>query len=128
MENTTEKLNAANREIRHLQEMVSTLRMELEKLHHEKDLCAQRAATEAKIENQHLKDTIAALRSELEKLRFESDEQAARATHSSHDEINQLRATITVLRDELETLHHRNAKEGRTTSTGNTTMDPHHAR
>jgi len=107
MESTSEQLNTANREIRHLQEMITALRLELEAMRLEKDHAVQQAVTEAHNESQQLRATIDALRGELEKRRFDGREQLQRAQADARGEIDQLQSTINALRCELEDLHHR---------------------
>jgi chromosome segregation ATPase len=107
MEATTDQSSIANREFRHLQEMIAALRMELETLRLEKDRAVQQALADAHNESQQLRATIDALREELEKLRFDGREQVQRAQADARNEITQLKATVTALRRELEDLHHR---------------------
>jgi chromosome segregation ATPase len=119
MEATTEQRSIANRELRHLQEMIAALRMELETMRLEKDHAVQQAVTNAHNESQHLRATIDALRDELEKQRFDGREQVQRAQADARNEITQLKSTVTALRRELEDLHHRHSQPGATTGTGN---------
>jgi P2-related tail formation protein len=128
MESTPEQLSAANREIRHLQEMIAALRTELEAMRLEKDHAAQQMVADTQIENQQFKDTINALREELEKLRFDAREQVSRAETAASDEINQLKATVTALRHELEGLHQRTGRTGHASDdTPGASVEPHHA-
>jgi chromosome segregation ATPase len=128
MESTNEQLSAANREIRHLQEMIATLRTELEAMRLEKDHAVQEVVAENHIENQQFRDTISALREELEKQRFDAREQVNLATVAASEEINQLKATITALRKELEGLHHRTDRAGGPSDdTPGAAVEPRHA-
>ena len=120
MEATTDQLSIANRELRHLQEMIAALRMELETMRVEKDHAVQQAVTDAHNESLHLRATIDALRGELEKLRFDNREQVQRAQADASNEITQLKATVTTLRRELEDQHHRHDQPEAST-------DPRHA-
>lgn len=118
MEATTDQRSTANREFRHLQEMITALRIELETMRLEKDHAVQQAVTNAHNENQQLRATVDALRDELEKQRFDGREQVQRAQADARNEIIQLKSTVTALRRELEELHHRHSQAGATTGTG----------
>jgi HAMP domain-containing protein len=127
MESTNEQLSSANREIRHLQEMIATLRTELEAMRLEKDHAVQQAVAENHIENQQFQATITALREELEKQRFDAREQVHQAQAAASDEINQLKATVTALRQELEGLHQRTGRaEHPSDVTQEASVEPHH--
>ena len=129
MESTSEQLSAANREIRHLQEMITALRTELETLRLEKDHAVQQAITTAHKEDQQLRDTVNALRDELEKQRYDAREEVNQAKLAASDEINQLKATITALRRELEGLHQRNNLALHSSGeTPDATQEPHRVR
>ena len=118
MEATTDQRSIANREFRHLQEMITALRMELETLRLEKDHAVQQALADTHNESQQLRATIDALRMELEKLRFDGREQVQRAQADARNEITQLKATVTALRRELEDLHRHRSQPEATTGAG----------
>jgi len=89
-------------ENRHLREMVTALRDELDRMRIGEQERLQQALAAARDECGQLRGTVAALREQLERLKAEDDERLHTVEQAGRDEAKQLQEMIRVMREKLE--------------------------
>ena len=104
----TEELDNALKENRHLKEIITAMREELESLDFERQKAVQDAVLESQAEIEHLRTTIVAQREELESIRFVTEKRFQETIAELSNENKQLKDAIQELRSELE---HRAVRE-----------------